>query len=130
METNNAIGQPTATQQETHITMFSKIKCIYIAGPITTSIESDNNRAAFEQAESTLEVSYHVINPWRNWGGGRDGAGVPPEAVYMRTSFHQILTCHAIYMLPGWMKSANCQAELAVAKCLNLEVLYAEGAEK
>ena len=110
--------------------MFDTIKTIYIAGPISSSREPDNNRAAFEQAETTLEISYSVINPWKNLGGGRDDAFTAKQPVYMRISFHQLLCAHAIYILPGWSQSANCQAELAVAKALNLEVIYAEGAEK
>ena len=110
--------------------MFDTIKTVYIAGPITTSSAPELNRAAFEQAESTLEISYAVINPWRNFGGGRDNAPKVAEAVYMRTSFHQLLCCHAIYMLPGWSKSHNCRTEKAVAICLNMEVIYAPTAEK
>ena len=35
-----------------------------------------------------------------------------------------------IYMLAGWKRSENCKTELAVAKCLELEVIYAEDAER
>jgi hypothetical protein len=104
--------------------MFDTIKTVYICGPITSSNEPDNNRAAFKQAETELEISYNVLNPWRNYGGGRPDAQVPPQAVYMRLSFHQLLNAHAIYLLEGWECSDNCQAELAVAKCLNLEIIH------
>lgn len=110
--------------------MFSTIKIIYIAGPITSSSEPDNNRAAFESAKCELEQSFHVIDPWINYGGGRPDAQTPPQAVFMRASFHQLLQCHAIYMLPGWTRSDNCKAELAVAQCLGLEVTYHPNAER
>ena len=110
--------------------MFDTIKTYYIAGPITTSTQPDNNRAAFEAAEAELELSFNVINPWRNFGGGRDDALTPPASTYMRMSFHQLLCAHAIYMLPGWTRSDNCKAELAVAQCLGLEVTYHPDAER
>ena len=105
-------------------------KTIYIAGPITSSAQFDNNRAAFEQAEAMLEISHHVINPWRNYGGGRSAATPAAQSTYMRLSFHQLLCCDKIYIMAGWKRSENCKAELAVAKCLGLEIIYAEGAEQ
>lgn len=104
--------------------MFDTIKTIYIAGPITTSSEPELNRAAFEHVESILEISYNVLNPWRNFGGGRTNSQTPPPPVYMRMSIHQLLNAHAIYMMRGWEKSKNCRAELAVAEALNLEIIY------
>jgi len=105
-------------------------RTIYIAGPITSSDQPDNNRAAFEGAEGMLEQSYSVINPWRNYGGGRDNATYARQPTYMRLSFHQLLCADMIYMLKGWQNSINCQTELAVASCLELEVVYAEDAER
>ena len=105
-------------------------RIVYIAGPITTSDQPDNNRAAFDYAEWILELGYHVINPWRNYGGGRSAATPAAQSTYMRLSFHQLLCCDKIYIMAGWKRSENCKAELAVAKCLGLEIIYAEDAEQ
>ena len=104
--------------------MFDTIKTVYVCGPITSSNAPELNREAFDHAEDLLEISYNVLNPWRNYGGGRPDAQTPPQAVYMRLSFHQLLNAHAIYMLSGWEFSDNCQAELSMAQCLNLEIIY------
>ena len=105
-------------------------KIVYIVGPITSSDKPDMNRGAFEKAESMLELRYNVINPWRNYGGGRDNATHAMQTTYMRLSFHQLLCVDAIYILAGWKRSPNCEAEVVVAKCLALEVVYAAAAEK
>ena len=109
---------------------MQKLEIVYIAGPITSSDQPANNRAAFAGAEEMLELAYHVINPWRNYGGDSDNARYASQPTYMRLSFHQLLCCDKIYMLPGWKRSVNCKTELAAAKCLELEVIYAEDAER
>jgi len=104
-------------------------RIVYIAGPITTSDQLDNNRAAFELVEWMLEDGYLVINPRRNFESGSGNTTQASQATYMRLNFHQILCSEIIYMLAGWKRSENCKAELAVAKCLGLEIIYAEDAE-
>ena len=90
---------------------------IYIAGPCT-GIEA-LNYPAFNAAAARLRAEGHeVINPAENpeppcgsWIG------------YMRMSVGQVVTCDAIFMLPGWRTSRGAILEHLIAKRLELTVL-------
>jgi hypothetical protein len=42
----------------------------------------------------------------------------------MRLSLAQLLSCHALVMLPGWWKSRGARVEWLLAKVLGLHVYY------
>lgn len=101
---------------------------VYIAGPIAG--KPNGNRAAF--AAKALEfrvagydvVNPHHVQPWPHEGDCPEGlpageGGGHTAPCYMRTDLAEMLTCDAIYLLPGWDKSEGARNEfhLAVHVC-------------
>lgn len=98
----------------------SPAKRIYIAGPMTGL--PDNNYPAFHEAAARLRHrAWHVENPAENPAPHVDAAC--NWAAYMRMGVSQLMTCHAIYLLPGWQKSKGACLEHLVAQQLGL-VIY------
>lgn len=75
-------------------------KRVYIAGPMSGL--PDNNYPAFnESAERLRNKGWHVENPAEN--PNPHTAAACEWTAYMRMGVSQLMTCHAIYMLPGWL---------------------------
>ncbi len=97
---------------------------VYISGPITGM--ADRNRGAFESAESALvDLGFEPVNPLRN--------GLPETAcwtAHMRADIALLVTCQAIVMLPGWIKSRGATLERHIADQLGIaRILLPEGGE-
>jgi hypothetical protein len=94
-------------------------KRIYIAGPMT-SIKL-LNFPAFFAAEAHLEpYGYQVVNPAR----------INPDHTMawsecMRRDISELVTCSAIYMLPGWQNSKGATLENHIAERLGLDIIFA-----
>lgn len=95
-------------------------KRLYLAGPMTGLPEL--NYPAFHTMAGELRArGWHVENPAEN--------PAPPcgsWAGYMRMGIWQLMTCEAIYLLPGWTSSKGACLEFSIAKALGMEVI--EGA--
>lgn len=93
---------------------------IYVAGPMTGL--PDNNYPAFHDAAARLRKRcWHVENPAENPAPHVDAAC--SWTAYMRMGVSQLMTCHAIYLLPGWQQSKGASLEYLVAQQLGL-VIY------
>ena len=93
---------------------------IYIAGPMTGL--PDNNYSAFHDAAARLRKrAWHVENPAENPTPHVDATC--SWTAYMRMGVSQLMTCHAIYLLPGWQQSKGASLEYMVAQQLGL-VIY------
>ena len=94
---------------------------IYIAGPMTGL--PDFNFPAFRDAAARLRgMGYEVINP----------AELVPEPgtpwlECMRIDIAALIHCDAICMLPGWEKSRGACLENAIAKGLNMLLVFPQG---
>ena len=94
-------------------------KRVYLAGPMSGLPE--RNYPAFNAKAAELRArGWHIENPAENpappcgsWQG------------YMRMSLWQLMTCEAIYLLPGWAGSKGACMEFSVAQGLGLEVIEA-----
>lgn len=94
-------------------------KRIYIAGPMTGLPE--NNYPAFHEAAARLRKrAWHVENPAENPNPHTDAAC--EWTAYMRMGVSQLMTCHAIYLLPGWQKSKGANLEYFIAQRLGLTI--------
>lgn len=99
----------------------SPVKRIYIAGPMTGM--ADLNYPAFNEAAERLRAKgWHVENPAENPVPHVDAAC--EWAAYMRMGVSQLMTCHAIYLLPGWEKSKGACIEHQLAQSLGMEVMH------
>lgn len=95
------------------------MKRIYVAGPMSNL--PDLNFPAFHTAAGQLRAAgYEVINP----------AEINPDpstpwTACMRADIAQLVTCDAIYLLPGWERSRGAHVEFTLARSLEMEVLFA-----
>lgn len=95
------------------------MKKIYIAGPMTGLPEL--NFPAFHAAAQELRAAGHdVINP----------AEINPDPGTawedcMRADIAQLVTCDAIFLLPGWERSRGASLEHHIARELGLRIVRA-----
>ena len=92
---------------------------IYIAGPMS-GLPENNYPAFHDAAERMRNRGWHVENPAENPAPHSDAAC--EWTAYMRMGITQLMTCHAIYLLPGWEKSPGASVELFIAKRLGLTI--------
>jgi hypothetical protein len=96
---------------------------VYIAGPIAGHPHA--NRAAFAAKSLELRIAGHdVVNPhhvppWHHSGDCPEGlaageGGEHTAPCYMRSDLAEMLTCDAIYLLPGWERSQGARIEFLV----------------
>lgn len=94
-------------------------KRIYVAGPMTGHKEL--NFPAFHAAAAALRAEgHHVENPAE--------INADPNAQWldcMRMDIARLVTCDAVYMLPGWEASRGARLEHTIAAGLGLEVMHA-----
>lgn len=96
---------------------------IYIAGPMSDL--PDHNFPAFHKAEAELvALGWTVLNPAHH--GLIEGACWHD---YLRWDIAMLATCEAIFLLPGWSKSAGALLELHIARELEMQILLHNGAE-
>ncbi|MCJ8304831.1 DUF4406 domain-containing protein [Shewanella sp.] len=92
---------------------------VYIAGPMSGL--PDCNRGAFHLAADVHRAIGHVVlNP----------AVLPAglsQAEYMQICIPMLMCCDEIYLLDGWQQSDGANAEFALAKKLDLNIVYQEG---
>jgi hypothetical protein len=94
-------------------------KRIYISGAIT-GLHPDLVKRVFGEAEYQLiKEGYDVINPCSlNHENDHEWED------YMATDIKVLLSCHTIYMLRNWRSSRGARIEHAIAKELELEIIY------
>jgi len=110
---------------------------IYIAGPMRH--KEFYNFPAFFAAEDLLEKrGWEVVNPAaidldngidpmafpedHDWD--REPDGVDINGIIVR-DVAGVISCDAIYLLPGWENSTGAKAELAIAKWAGLDIRLA-----
>lgn len=93
---------------------------IYIAGGMSGL--PDLNFPAFHAAARALRAEGHdVVNPAE--------INPDPKADWldcMRADIRELVTCDAIYLLPGWEKSRGARLEAKLAEGLGFRMIFAE----
>ncbi|SDI64855.1 protein of unknown function [Paraburkholderia steynii] len=93
---------------------------IYIAGPMT-GIPEFNFPAFFKAAARLRQQGHFVINP------AEIVADTSVEwAECMKADIRELVTCDAVFMLPGWTASRGARLEHFIALELGLSVEYAQ----
>ena len=100
------------------------MRMIYIAGPISgNTIESlENIRAGIEAGKREIDRGYAVIIPHLDYSLFLAGGPNPTLAQIQRNSMEQMKRCDKVLFLPGWEDSRGCQAEMAEAKRLRMDI--------
>ncbi len=101
---------------------------VYLAGPMS-GYDDFNFPAFFKEAEKLQKEGHEVFNPAQKdideWGTLEN---VKAKANYrdcLRKDLNWILDhAETIVVLPNWEKSKGVAAELALARALNLPVVY------
>lgn len=89
---------------------------LYIAGPMTGLPEY--NFPAFHAAAANLRGKGHeVVNP-----AELPAPDDPTWENYLRGALRAMLTCEAVVLLPGWVKSNGARLERMVADRLRMPV--------
>ncbi len=93
---------------------------IYVAGPMTGY--PDLNFPAFHTAAAALRVrGHHVENSTE--------INADPKAPWldcMRMDIARLVTCDAVYLLPGWEKSRGAKVEHGLAVGMGFHVIHAK----
>lgn len=117
---------------------MSKNKRIYIAGPMSGIPLF--NFPEFDETAAYIDKHFPgcvPVNPAQidrdhgfdpatlpedyNWNLIPESAGTREEII--RRDINALLTCHSIYMLPGWENSSGAKAELQLARWAGLNIL-------
>lgn len=94
---------------------------VYISGRIT-GINYHVAYGLFDQAEKHLADHGHTpINPMKL----KHDHGKSWEE-YMVVDISALLTCEAIFMLPNWGQSKGARIEYAIAREMNLKIMFQE----
>lgn len=89
---------------------------VYLSGPMTGLPQL--NKPAFDAAAEFLRGEGHVVfNPAEVSLPGSSWAD------YMRVDIIAMLSCEAVYLLPGWEKSRGARLEHHIANELGMRVL-------
>ena len=92
---------------------------VYLSGPMTGL--PDYNRPAFARvAEELRAQGKTVFNP----GDIGPKENIMPRAWYMRKDLEGLMRSDSIYLLPGWETSEGAKLEVAIAKELELPVVF------
>ena len=92
---------------------------IYLSGPMTGL--PDYNRPAFNEVAKELRAQgKSVFNPADI--GPKEN--IMPRAWYMRKDLEGLMSSDSIYVLPGWDTSEGARLEVAIAKELELPIIF------
>jgi hypothetical protein len=92
---------------------------IYLSGPMTGL--PDYNRPAFNKvAEELRAKGKSVFNPADI--GPKEN--IMPRAWYMRKDLEGLMKSDSVYVLPGWDTSEGAKLEVAIAKELELPIIF------
>ena len=93
---------------------------VYIAGPITG--RPDGNRPAFAAAAAALaDAGWIPVNPHNLHDGEPDLS----YGAYLRRDIAHLVTCAALYALPGWETSHGARLEVQIARACDIPVFRA-----
>ena len=92
---------------------------VYLSGPMTGL--PDYNRPAFNSvAEELRSQGMSVFNPADI--GPKEN--IMPRAWYMRRDIEGLLKSDSVYVLPEWEKSEGAKLEVAIAKQLEMPIVF------
>jgi hypothetical protein len=92
---------------------------VYLSGPMTGL--PDYNRPAFNKvAEELRAQGKSVFNPADI--GPKEN--IMPRAWYMRKDLEGLMKSDSVYVLPGWDTSEGAKLEVAIARELELPIIF------
>lgn len=101
------------------------MQLVYIAGPITSDDPIhmlENIRQGIEAGKREIRQGNAVIIPHLDYSLFLTGGPNPTLAQIQRNSMEQMRRCDKVLFLPGWENSRGCQAEMAEAQRLGMDI--------
>lgn len=92
---------------------------MYISGAISSELETAPQKFADAELRVQRTFGCQTINPMTL--PHKEGA---TWEEYMAVDLLELMKCDAIYMLPCWEKSPGAQLELAMARQLEMKIIY------
>lgn len=103
---------------------------VYLAGAMTGK-PWHNYKAFFDAEEILMSEGYEVVNPARNQGGNDFLEAYAAHECdprswewFLRKDLASMLTCDAVFTLPGWEGSRGANLEVYVAREVGMTVVY------
>lgn len=103
--------------------MKNKLKCVYIAGPITGR-PTEEYLAHFARAAADLtSLGYRPLNPTTQFGRLQPLFNRLPYRLQMLIDLYRLAHCDKILLLNGWNFSRGAKLEKALADFLDIPTL-------
>lgn len=100
--------------------MNNEGKSVYISAPITCVDKTESDKAFLQGIELACELGYgRIIDPREN--------GLPKDAPWskhMAADIARLVTCDAIILCRGWVKSRGCRLEHHIAIELGIQIIF------
>ncbi len=100
--------------------MNNEEKSVYISAPITGVDKAESDKAFFQGIELAGILGYdRIIDPRQN--------GLPKDAPWskhMAVDITRLVSCDAIILCRGWVKSRGCRLEHHIALELGIQIIF------
>ena len=109
---------PTQGTSTNHRQKVKNMK-VYISGKISGTDLTHTRKRFSDVADKLQSLGHEVTNPLCNGLSETD-----PWEAHIAKDIANLLQCEGIYMLQGWEKSKGARIEQAIAKELELLIMY------
>jgi len=100
--------------------MNNEEKSVYISAPITGVDKTKSDKAFLQGIELACELGYgRIIDPRQN-GLSKNA----PWNKHMAADIARLVTCDAIILCRGWVKSRGCRLEHHIAIELGIQIIF------
>lgn len=100
--------------------MKKEEKSVYISAPITGVDKTESDKAFLRGIELACELGFDkIIDPRKN--------GLPKDAPWrkhMAADIARLVSCDAIILCRGWVKSRGCRLEHHIARELGIQIIF------
>ena len=101
--------------------MNNEGKSVYISAPITCVDKTESDKAFLQGLKLACNLGYGRIIDTRQNGLPKDA----PWRKHMAVDIARLVTCDAIILCRGWVKSRGCRLEHHIAKELGIQTILA-----
>ena len=100
--------------------MNNEEKSVYISAPITGVDKKESDKAFLQGLKLACNLGYgRIIDPRQN--------GLPKDAPWskhMAVDITRLVSCDAIILCRGWVKSRGCRLEHHIALELGIQIIF------
>jgi hypothetical protein len=108
-----------------HVDRLKRVPLIYVSGPLTTGHVPSNVRCALDVAHELMQLGYAVIVPHEKVLS-MEMLHPMPYIDWLRYDFQCILSCDAVYRMPGASRGASLEVRFARSRGIPVFTKLAE----